>query len=133
MVRTQQFSAEDRAAVVSVLESQAQAWNRGDLEGYMAGYERSPALLFTSGAKVRRGWEATFANYRRRYGEAPESMGQLDFDIDDVRGVGDGAAVVLGRWTLTETPQASTGVFSVVFARTPAGWRVVHDHSSAAD
>src|SRR5438128_6843154 len=30
------------AAIRAVIEAQRDAWNRGDIEGYMAGYERSP-------------------------------------------------------------------------------------------
>ena len=41
------------------------------------------------------------------------------------------AAIVLGRWKLTETPNAGSGVFSVVLERRPEGWRVIHDHTSA--
>lgn len=125
------FSDEDEAAVRAVLEAQRQAWNAGDLDAYMAGYERSDRLVFTSGGQIRRGWETTRAKYLARYGDSPQSMGHLDFDIDEVRGVGDGAAVVLGHWRLTETPQAGGGVFSLVMARSPDGWHVIHDHTSA--
>ncbi len=125
------FTAQDRAAITSVLEEQRAAWNRGDLEAYMAGYERSPALVFTSGGAIRRGWEATLKRYRARYGGDAASMGRLTFEVIDVRPLGADGAVVLGRWALTETPQAGRGVFSVVFERTADGWRVVHDHTSA--
>jgi ketosteroid isomerase-like protein len=40
--------------------------------------------------------------------------------------------VVLGRWRLTETAQAGSGVFSVVVERRPEGWRIVHDHTSSS-
>lgn len=114
-----------------VLEDQRDAWNRGDLEGYMAGYERSDALLFTSGAQIRRGWETTRQKYADRYGQDSSGMGKLAFEILDVRGLGPDAAVVLGRWRLTETPQAGDGIFSVVLVRDAEGWHVVHDHTSA--
>ena len=126
------FTAGDRAAIEEVLEAQRVAWNRGDLEGYMAGYERSPALVFTSGGTIRRGWEETLRRYRARYGEDSSSMGALRFEVLEVRALGADGAVVLGRWELRDTPQAGQGVFSVVFARTGDGWRVVHDHTSAS-
>ncbi len=62
------FTPDDRRQIEAVLEQQRQAWNRGDLPGYMAGYARSEQLVFTSGAKIRRGWEATLAAYQKRYG-----------------------------------------------------------------
>ena len=36
-----------------MLDDQAQAWNRGDLEGYMAGYLHSPELTFASGREQK--------------------------------------------------------------------------------
>jgi ketosteroid isomerase-like protein len=124
------FSDRDRADVVAVLDAQAAAWNRADLDGYMAGYLRSPDLVFTSGGKIRRGWDETFTKYKTKYGTDPATMGKLAFEILDVRGVGADGAIVLGRWTLTDTPNAGAGIFSVVLERTGDGWRVVHDHTS---
>jgi ketosteroid isomerase-like protein len=125
------FAPADRAEVIAVLERQREAWNRGDLDGYLAGYEPSPALIFTSGGKIRRGLVATRAAYQRRYGRDRSGMGRLGFEILEVQALGADGAVVLGRWALTDTPAAGRGVFSVVLARTPAGWRIVHDHTSA--
>ena len=59
--------AADSAAVRQVLDLQVAAWNRGDLEGYMAGYWKSEQLTFFSGGTVTRGWDATLARYRKRY------------------------------------------------------------------
>ena len=61
------FGGEDRAAITALLHARQDAWNRGDLEGFLCGYERSPDLLFTSGGKVRRGYAATRARYESRY------------------------------------------------------------------
>ncbi len=125
------FSDADRAAVVRVLEEQRAAWNRGDLEGYMAGYARTPELVFTSGGHIRRGWQETLERYRARYGGDRAGMGTLTFEILTVQSVGKDGAVVLGRWKLEGTPQAGAGVFSVVVERRPEGWRIVHDHTSS--
>lgn len=126
-----QFTRADDAAVRAVLTSQQAAWNQGDLVGYMAGYQRSPALVFTSGSKIRRGWDETYAKYRDRYGSDPATMGTLAFEILGVQPLGPDGAIVLGRWVLTETPNAGSGVFSVALERTAAGWQVVHDHTSS--
>jgi ketosteroid isomerase-like protein len=124
------FSPGDRAAVTTVLTDQEAAWNRGDLEAFMAGYWKSPSLVFTSGSQIRRGWQETFDKYRARYGGKPETMGHLSFEILDIQPLGADGVVVLGRWLLTATPNAGSGVFSVVLARRSDGWRVVHDHTS---
>jgi len=136
------FGGDDRTAIVAVLRAQQDAWNRGDLEGFLRGYEPSPDLLFTSGGKVRRGFAATRARYRSRYlgstaastaeSRTANRMGQLEFEVQDIRGLGRDGAIVLGHWRLTSTPEAGEGVFSLAFLRTPAGWRIVHDHTSLA-
>jgi uncharacterized protein (TIGR02246 family) len=127
-------AAFDEAAVVAVLEQQREAWNRADLEGFLAGYEPSEQLLFTSGGNIRRGFTQTRDKYRARYGTAAETMGTLAFEILDVRPLGSckDAAIVLGRWQLTDTPSAGQGVFSVMLERHGERWEIVHDHTSAA-
>ena len=121
-----------RGELENVLQAQASAWNEGDLEGFMEVYESSDALLFTSGAKVRRGWQATHDSFEKRYfGEGGEERGTLAFELVDVRPVGNGGAVVLGEWSLTGTPEAGSGVFSLVFERQHGHWKIVHDHTSA--
>ena len=126
-------AAYNEAAVLAVLETQRAAWNQGDLDGFLAGYEHSDALLFTSGAKIRQGFDDTRNKYRARYGEARETMGTLAFEILDVRALGQcqDAAIVLGRWALTDTPEAGSGVFSVILERRDDNWQIVHDHTSA--
>ena len=125
------FTATDRSTISNLLEQQRAAWNRGDLDAFMAAYERSEQLIFTSSSQIRRGWQTTLDKYRARYGQDTSSMGKLAFEILDLRPIGADAAVMLGKWQLTETPQAGSGVFSLVFARTADGWRIVHDHTSA--
>lgn len=126
------FEPTDRAAVQAVLDAQAAAWNRGELEEYMAGYARTDALVFTSGSKIRRGWQATLDAYRARYATNPAAMGKLTFEVLSIDPVGADGAVVLGNWILTGSPNDGRGVFSVVVERRPEGWKIIHDHTSAA-
>lgn len=126
------FTPADRVAITTLLESQRAAWNRGDLEGFMAAYVRAPELVFTSGGAIRRGFAETEARYRARYGEDTATMGQLGFEILEVQPLGRDGAIVLGRWALTETPEAGAGVFSLALRREAEGWRIVHDHTTLA-
>lgn len=119
------------SAVRAILVAQQAAWNRGDLEGYMAGYLKSDELVFTSGGNIRRGWQETHDKYKAKYGSDPSTMGKLAFEILGVQTLGEEGAIVLGRWQLTDTPNAGKGVFSVALRKTPEGWRVVHDHTSS--
>lgn len=124
------FERADRAAVTGLLERQRIAWNRGDLAAYMDGYARTPELVFTSAGQIRRGWDDTLRRYRSRYGGDRSGMGQLAFELIQVQPLGADGAVVLGRWRVTGSPNAGSGVFSVVLERRREGWRIVHDHTS---
>jgi beta-aspartyl-peptidase (threonine type) len=117
--------------VRKVLDQQVAAWNRKDLEGYMAGYWRSPELTFYGGSSVTRGWQATLDRYRQRYQSEGKEMGKLDFAELVVEPLGDAAALARGRWHLSLSGGRDLqGLFTVLLRRFPEGWRIVHDHSS---
>jgi beta-aspartyl-peptidase (threonine type) len=123
-----------RADVRAVLDAQVEAWNRGDLEGFMAGYWRSPELVFCSGATVTKGWDATLARYRQRYQAEGREMGRLGFDAIEVLTLGPDAAAARGAWRLRMSDgQQPHGLFTLLLRRTEGAWRIVHDHTSAAE
>lgn len=115
-----------------MLFAQRDAWNRGDLDAFMAGYEHSPDLVFTSGGNIRRGWDETIAKYKERYGTDKSTMGTLSFEVVSIQHLGADGAIMLGKWQLTNTPNAGGGVFSLGFERQANGWHVVHDHTSGS-
>jgi ketosteroid isomerase-like protein len=119
-------------AVRQLLDQQVAAWNRHDLEGYMAGYWRSPALTFYSGGTITRGFQPTLERYRRRYQGEGKEMGRLSFDEVVIEVAGPGVALARGRWRLEmRDGQQPRGLFTVVLRQLDEGWRIVHDHSSA--
>src|ERR1700694_3630295 len=63
-------------AIKAVLDRQAAAWNRGDLEGYMDGYDRSNNTEFVGGDTITRGWQTVLDRYRRNY-NSREEMGEV--------------------------------------------------------
>jgi len=120
------------AEIRAVLAAQEAAWNRADVAAFMEGYEKSTELTFSGTGGVTRGWQNVFERYQKRYPGA-EAMGQLRFTEIEVRLVGSDAALVLGRFNLTRTEKAggnASGHFTLVFRKTPAGWRIIHDHTS---
>lgn len=123
------YDSQDEIAIRGVLDAQAQAWNRGDIDGFMAGYHDRVDTVFTSSGNIRNGFEATLAGYRKRYVDGGDKMGTLSFNEVSVRGLGPKAALVYGRWKLTDTPEAGGGVFSLVF-EDKNGWKIIHDHTS---
>ncbi|HEV2401768.1 MAG TPA: AtzH-like domain-containing protein [Candidatus Sulfotelmatobacter sp.] len=129
------FPASDAAAAVEhVLRAQQEAWNRHDLDAFMSGYWNSPDLTFFSGAKESKGWQATMDRYRATYQSAGKEMGHLEFSELRIEPLGPDAAFVRGVWQLTmsdgKTPH---GRFTLVFRKFPDGWKIIHDHTSAAE
>jgi len=121
----------DKTAIRAVLDSQAAAWNRGDVEGYMSGYDRSPNTEFVGGDTITRGWQAVLDQYKKRY-DTREKMGTLTFSDLEITVLSNDAALVLGRWRLQRANDQPHGTFTLLFRRTKSGWKIVHDHSSAA-
>jgi ketosteroid isomerase-like protein len=122
------------AEVEHVLRVQQEAWNRHDLEAFMAGYWNSPELTFFSGAKKHDGWQAAMDRYRAAYASPGHEMGKLEFSGLRIEMLGADAAFVRGAWLLTmsdgKTPH---GLFTLVFKKFPEGWKIVHDHTSSAE
>jgi len=112
-----------------VLEGQAAAWNKGDLEGFMGGYWRSPDLTFSSGGKLTRGWQPMLDRFREHYADK-SAMGKLTFSDLEVTDLGADSAMVLGRWRV-EAKEQSSGAFSLVMRRIDGQWVVIHDHTSS--
>src|SRR5439155_8232143 len=109
-------------AIRAVLDAQAAAWNRGDLEGYMDGYDRSKDTEFVGGDTITRGWQTVLDRYRRNY-NSREKMGVLTFSDLEITVLSKDAALVLGRWHLKRTSDEPHGTFSLLFRKTKAGWR----------
>ena len=119
------------ARIRSVLRTQQEAWNRGDIDGFMNGYARSGSTIFISEDTVRRGWETVHDRYREKYSDRAK-MGVLTFSDLEITPLAPDSAVVLGRWKLQCVKDRPHGLFTLVFRRLPEGWRIVHDHTSAA-
>jgi uncharacterized protein (TIGR02246 family) len=117
-------------AIKQVLNNQVAAWNKGDLEGFMQGYWKSPELTFFSGGNKTQGWQATMERYVKRYRSDGKEMGQLTFSDIQVEILGPDSAVVRGRFQLEMSKEKPSGLFTLIFKRLPEGWRIVHDHTS---
>lgn len=122
--------SESIAQIRAVLDRQAEAWNRRDLEGFMEGYWNSPDLTFYSGATAVSGWETTINRYRGRYQSEGAEMGRLEFSDLRIELLGPGAAFVRGRWRLEMSSGEQGGLYTLVFRKLEGGWRIVHDHTS---
>jgi ketosteroid isomerase-like protein len=118
--------------VRAVLDQQARDWNEGRIVRFMRGYARRDDIRFASGGEVQRGWQLVFDRYVKKYGDRA-AMGRLTFSDVEVTMMSPDAALVLGRWRLQREKDEPSGLFTLVFRRLPEGWRIVHDHTSAAE
>lgn len=115
--------------MLAVMTEQTEAWNRGDIEGFMQGYWKSPDLAFVSGDSITRGWQPTLERYLKSY-DTKAKMGKLTFSDLHVNVLARDAAIVLGSWALAREKDNPKGKFTLVFRRFKAGWRIIHDHTS---
>jgi ketosteroid isomerase-like protein len=128
----------DSAAVRAVLDAQQAAWNRGDIQAFMQGYEDSPETAFVSTHGVERGFQLILDRYRKAYA-TQEQMGQLTFSDLDIRLLpsANGAveyAIVTGRFHLDRTTHGTArqddGVYSLLFHKSANGWKILLDHTA---
>jgi uncharacterized protein (TIGR02246 family) len=118
--------------VQKVLKDSEAAWNRGDLVAFASYYEDSPETTFIGREVVRGGVQAILARYRRTY-PTREAMGALAFSEIEVRPLADGVALATGKFSLERTAAGggnASGRFTLILKRTPAGWKIIHDHTS---
>ena len=123
--------AQDVEAVRAVMLAQQSAWNRGDVEAFMDGYERAETTTFVSGEELTRGWQTVLDRYRQRY-SSRDQMGTLDFSELDIRPLSSSYVLADGRWRLTRANDSPHGRFTLLFRKTGDGWRIVHDTTTSA-
>src|SRR5258705_2456207 len=120
------IKTQSAAAIRAVLDAQRDAWNRGDVEGYMDGYERSAETVLVSGDNVIRGWQAVTDRYKKNY-NTPDRMGTLTFSDLAITPLENNAAVVFGRWDLKRYGDDAHGSFTLVFMPKEARRENIHD------
>jgi uncharacterized protein (TIGR02246 family) len=116
----------------AMLRNSQTAWNRGDLAAFASDYEDSPETTFVGREVTRGGTQAILDRYRRGYPNR-EAMGMLEYSEIVVRPLAPGLALATGKFNLKRTAAGggdASGRFTLVLRKTPAGWKIIHDHSS---
>src|SRR5207253_9154757 len=115
----------------ALLRAKEEAGNRGDIDSFMNGYARAETTVFLSGDEVRRGWQSVRDRYLNTYHDRAK-MGTLTFSDLEIEQLGPDSALALGHWELKRASDNPRGRFTLIFRKIPDGWRIVHDHTSAA-
>lgn len=119
----------DEAAIRAATMASADAWNRGDLKGHLAIYVDSVTFMTRNGP--RPGVAAIEQSFTATYFRDGRPKQQLRFEQVTVRRLDANAALETGRFVLSGGGEADqSGWFTLVWVRTPDGWKAVHDHSS---
>ncbi len=124
------MAASPEQSIRQVMETQQDAWNRGDVDAFMSGYEAREKTTFVGNA-ITRGYQPVLENYRKRY-PTKEKMGQLTFSDLEIQMLGTDYASVLGRWKLARSADAGGnigGIYTLLFRKTANGWKIILDHT----
>jgi ketosteroid isomerase-like protein len=117
------------AEIRALLQKQTEAWNRGDIEGFMEGYWKNDSLMFIGKSGITYGWQQTLDNYKRGYPDKT-AMGQLTFTLIEMKSLSKKYFSVVGKWHLKRTIGDIGGHYTLLMKKIKGKWVVVSDHSS---
>jgi uncharacterized protein (TIGR02246 family) len=119
----------DAAAIRAMFDTTVAGWNRGELGVYLSAYTDSATAMGSSGPV--RGVNAIGDQMRAGYWRTGRPVQALHYEHLEIRPLGPDHALVTGQYVLSGGGRPDrTGWFSTIWARTPLGWRMIHDHSS---
>ncbi len=120
------------AEIRTVIADMQAAWNRGDFEGYMRGFQ-NPGVVFVSRGQFQRDWQGTLDHYVRDYGGAPERRGTLHFYDIKVEMLAPDAAQLISRYHLDRPVDPQYGINTRLMRRVGGRWVIALNHVSSAD
>ena len=118
-----------REKILTLLDTQTQSWNRGDLEGFMKGYWENDSLRFIGKSGITYGYNNTLNNYKRGYPDTA-AMGKLQFTILVVKKLSPRYYEVVGKWYLKRSIGDVSGHYTLLLRKINSKWVIVSDHSS---
>jgi ketosteroid isomerase-like protein len=122
----------DANAIRAVMDKSAADWNRGDIDTFATSYKNSPDILFI-GHAVSRGYAQMVATYHSTY-PSRAAMGTLSFSQLEVQPLDQRFATTTGHFHLERTAAGggnADGYFLLVLEKTPTGWKIVRDDTTA--
>jgi uncharacterized protein (TIGR02246 family) len=121
--------SKEAESIRKLLQTQTEAWNKGDIEGFMQTYWKSDSLLFIGKSGVNRGWKATLANYKKGYPDTT-AMGKLFFDLIEIKQLSPEYFYVVGKWMLKRSIGDLSGHYDLLLRKIKGKWVIIADHSS---
>lgn len=121
------------AEINALMQASVDAWNQGDMDGFLLPYLESPQTTYVGSGGLVRGKAAIRERYESSYWRNGTPGETLRFEGIEVRLLGPENALATGRWMVADRASGETtgsGIFSLVLRRTADGWRIIHDHSS---
>lgn len=118
-----------QAQIANLMAAQVEAWDRGDLEGFMEPYLQTDSLLFVSKNGLRWGWQASLEAYQKNYG-TPESRGRLVFENLHYHFLKPDLVLVAGKWTVVRADDQISGFYTLLWAKLDGKWVIISDHTS---
>lgn len=117
--------------VVKIILAQQNAWNKGDLDGYLSHYKDSPdtqAVL----ANLVRGIDGIRSAFKQNFPNK-DAMGAIEDTDIEVKALGDNYALATGRYHLNRPKKSGgpvEGTFMELFEKTEAGWQIIFSQST---
>jgi hypothetical protein len=119
----------DEQQIREMLDRQTQAWNRGDIEGFMDGYWESDSLTFIGKSGITYGYTNTLNNYKKGYPDTA-AMGKLVFTLISVKQLSSDYFSIIGKWQLLRSIGDLSGHYTLLIRKINGKWVIVSDHSS---
>jgi len=123
----------DEAAMKKVLDDSAEAWNHGDIKGFVAiSYERSPTTVYLTAQGPVMGYDAIESLYTQRWSKRAGGPGTLSTENLQFKPLSPDYAIVYGDYRLVFDGDAkpASGAFDLVFHKGERGWKIVSDHTN---
>jgi len=123
-------SLQAQKQILAVLDAQAQAWNRGDIESFADGYWKSEETEFVGATGVTKGYQSVLDRYRHDYPDR-KAMGQLSFSNLEVHVTGKDSAYTVGEFQLKRENDQPSGFFTLHLKKFADGWKIILDHTTS--
>lgn len=119
----------DITSVIHLLHTQDEAWNKGDIDGFMQTYWKDDSLIFIGKSGPTYGWQQTLERYKKNYPDTT-AMGKLHFDLIEINKLSNKYYFVVGKWYLQRSIGDINGSFTLLLKKINGKWFIIADHSS---